>query len=339
MTQVKVPSAQDRFPGQAQVSQVKVSQVKGSQFEVSQVKVSQAEVLAAHELARRMPRIVLEARRVSGMLAHGLHGRRRAGPGETFWQFRPFSAGEPAMSIDWRRSARDGRLYVREREWEAAQNIHLWIDRSASMAFRSTLAEATKVERALVLGLALAEVLVTGGERVGYAGLLAPRATRRIAEHIARALEGDEKAASDDLPPGIALPPMNETLLIGDFLVPPDALAQRLGLLATHGARGHAVVIIDPVEETFPFVGQTELLDPETGQRLHLGDAAAWGEDYRRRIVLHREAVKNVFERHGFTVTQHHTDRPATEAALRVLTLIATSRSHTHAAHAGGVRG
>ena len=91
-----------------------------------------------------MPRLVLEARRVSSLLAHGLHGRRRAGPGESFWQFRPFVTGEAAARIDWRRSARDDRLYVREREWEAAHTIWLWIDRSASMGFASDLASGVR---------------------------------------------------------------------------------------------------------------------------------------------------------------------------------------------------
>jgi len=57
--------------------------------------------------------------------------------------------------IDWRRSAKDERLYVREREWEAAHTVYLWIDRSASMWFTSGLALQSKIDRALVLALRL----------------------------------------------------------------------------------------------------------------------------------------------------------------------------------------
>ena len=126
--------------------------------------------------------------RVAATLAHGLHGRRRAGPGESFWQFRPFVAGEAASRIDWRRSARDDRLYVREREWEAAHTVWLWIDRSASMGFGSTLAQAPKVERALVLALALGDTFVEAGERVGLEDLGSPGGTlidgaRLLPEH------------------------------------------------------------------------------------------------------------------------------------------------------------
>src|SRR6201997_369867 len=95
-------------------------------------------------LAATMPRLILEARRVASTLIHGLHGRRRAGPGENFWQYRRFVNGEPSNSVDWRRSARDDHLYVREREWEASHTIWLWADRSPSMDFVSKLSEWSK---------------------------------------------------------------------------------------------------------------------------------------------------------------------------------------------------
>src|ERR1700724_3881200 len=78
---------------------------------------------AGRTLAAAMPRLVLEARRVAATVIHGLHGRRRAGPGENFWQYRRFMSGEPASRADWRRSARDELLYVREVEWEAADSV------------------------------------------------------------------------------------------------------------------------------------------------------------------------------------------------------------------------
>src|SRR3954470_13958224 len=156
---------------------------------------------AALALANRMPRLVLEARRVAASLVHGLHGRRRAGPGESFWQVRPFVAGEAAPPMAWRRSGRDVHLFVREREWEAAYAIWLWIDRSASMAYASELANAPKIDRALVLGLALADTFVEAGERVGLIGLAPPRATRHIAERLAEALVADRAGLDADLPP------------------------------------------------------------------------------------------------------------------------------------------
>ncbi len=284
------------------------------------------ETEGALTLAERMPRLILEARRVAATLAHGLHGRRRAGPGESFWQFRPFVAGEAAGRIDWRRSARDDRLYVREREWEAAHNVWIWIDRSASMGFVSHLAGASKVERALVLGLALADAFVGAGERVGLLGLSRPRAARTIVERMAEDLTGDVAGLADDLPPKAPVARFDEVLLIGDFLSPLDTLREAVAGIAASGCRGHLAMIVDPVEETFPFAGQAELRDLEAGLVLRVGDAGAWGDAYRRRILAHRDGLAEIVRAHGWTLTLHRTDRPASEAAMRLVTLVAAAR-------------
>src|ERR1700751_5596004 len=130
----------------------------------------------SRSLAASLPRLVLEARRIAANVIHGLHGRRRAGSGESFWQYRRFVSGEPAQRVDWRRSARDDHLYVREQEWEAAHTVWLWPDRSPSMAFASRQARDSKLERTLIVTFALAELLVAGGERVGIPGLMSPTA-------------------------------------------------------------------------------------------------------------------------------------------------------------------
>src|ERR1700733_12962431 len=108
-------------------------------------------------LAASMPRLILEARRIAATIIHGLHGRRRAGSGENFWQYRRFISGEPAHRVDWRRSARDDLLYVREQEWEAAHTVWVWPDRSPSMMFASQMVQETKLDRALIIAFALAE--------------------------------------------------------------------------------------------------------------------------------------------------------------------------------------
>src|SRR5690242_12506823 len=138
-------------------------------------------------LAASMPRLILEARRVAATVIHGLHGRRRAGPGENFWQYRRFVSGEPASRVDWRRSARDDHLYVREQEWEAAHTVWIWADRSPSMVFASRDARESKLERGLIVAFALAELLVAGGERVGVPGLMNPTASTNVIDKMAQA--------------------------------------------------------------------------------------------------------------------------------------------------------
>src|SRR5689334_24155912 len=163
----------------------------------------------SRSLAASLPRLVLEARRISSNVIHGLHGRRRAGSGESFWQYRRFTSGEPARNVDWRRSARDDHLYVREQEWEAAHTVWIWPDRSPSMVFASPLVWETKLDRALVVAFALAEVMVEGGERVGIPGLMRPSASRNIIEKMAETIVHDPTERGS-LPPTFAPSPQSE---------------------------------------------------------------------------------------------------------------------------------
>src|ERR1700749_4761923 len=158
-------------------------------------------------LAATMPRLMLEARRVASTIIHGMHGRRRAGPGENFWQYRRFVSGEPASRVDWRRSARDDHLYVRELEWEAAHTIWIWPDRSPSMNFTSPLVRDSKLYRTLVVALALAEILVEAGERVAVPGLTRPTGSRNIIDRMAQAIVHDS-AERASLPPNFAPSPL-----------------------------------------------------------------------------------------------------------------------------------
>jgi uncharacterized protein (DUF58 family) len=276
-----------------------------------------ADGAAAADLASQMPRLVARAREIAASLAYGVHGRKRAGVGETFWQYRPFASGEAAHRIDWRRSARGDQLYVREREWEAAHDYFLWMDCSPSMAFGSSLASDDKLSRAVTLGLALADVLVRGGERAAALGLTAPISARDVIDRLARALaENSAKAAHDDLPPQASMRQRARVVLISDFLVEPEALAARLRRFADAGALGAVLMVIDPSEETLPFSGETTFLDTDGGAPFYAGDARSLRAAYARRFEAHRDAVRRAAQHVGFIFLQHRTDRPAAEAAL-----------------------
>jgi uncharacterized protein (DUF58 family) len=272
----------------------------------------------ALDLGRRLPALALAARQAAASLHVGVHGRRRAGMGENFWQFRPFIAGEAAQNVDWRRSARDDRLFVREREWEAAQVLWVWADLSASMNFASPLALQSKLDRALVLALALADSAVRAGERAGWLGLSRLSAARDIVDALAVALLAQARRNDeifDDLPPALPLRPREKAVLIGDFLVDPAQFAECLRRLAAQGARGHALMIYDPVEQTFPFSGQTEFYD-EAGSLLRAGRAEDYAATYKARLAAHRDALAEAARAQGWTFALHGTDRPAAEALL-----------------------
>jgi uncharacterized protein (DUF58 family) len=270
-------------------------------------------------LARRFPGLLAAARDVALSVMHGVHGRRRAGSGETFWQFRPFVAGESTNRIDWRRSARDERLYVREREWEAAHTVMIWIDRSASMRFASKLASQPKVDRALVLGLAAADLLIRGGERVGLLGSCRPLAVRNIIERFGEVLLAEELAAGfapAELPSAASLARNAQAILIGDFLSDAEEIAKLIETMSARGARGHLVMIADPVEETFPFSGHTEFIDVDSSARLRVGQAETFRDEYIARLARHRDRIRAAARAHGWSLMLNRTDRPASEALL-----------------------
>ena len=266
-------------------------------------------------LADAMPRLILEARRVASTVIHGLHGRRRAGPGENFWQYRRFMSGEPSQNVDWRRSARDDHLYVREREWEASHTIWIWADRSPSMAFASALTTDSKLERAMVVAFALAEVLVQGGERVGIPGLLRPTASRNVIEKMAEAILHDtgERAS---LPPSFAPSPLSEIVVLSDLWSPIGEVQKTIAQLSASGAHGHVVQIVDPAEESFPYSGRIEFVEPEGAGSITAGRAETWRSDYSGLVARHRAAIRAETDQRGWTFAIHRTDRPASELLL-----------------------
>ena len=269
----------------------------------------------AHALAAQMPRLVLEARRVASTVIHGLHGRRRAGSGENFWQYRRFVSGEPAQNVDWRRSARDDHLYVREREWEASHTIWIWPDRSPSMAFASALAADTKLDRALVVAFALAEVLVQGGERVGVPGLLRPTASRNVIEKMAEAVLHDTGGRAS-LPPSFAPSPLSEIVVLSDLWSPIADVETTIAQLSATGASGHVVQIVDPAEESFPYSGRVEFIEPEGAGSVTAGRAETWRNDYQSLIARHRDAIRAATDLRSWSFAIHRTERPATELLL-----------------------
>ena len=275
----------------------------------------------AQGLADRLPELLLEALRVANTVAHGIHGRRRAGTGETFWQFRQFQASDPATVIDWRRSASSDHLYVREREWEAAHTFWIWPDVSPSMAFRSHLAPTPKRDRALVLTLAFAELLVRAGERVALLGLTPPLASRKATSRIAEALATHESDAAlqVSLPPPARLSRFSSAMLFGDFLDPPETIAMRLKEMAEGGVTGHIVQILDPAEETLAYEGRVEFRSPEGDERWIADRVETLRPAYQKKLAAHRAAIEEATRRIGWSFLVHHTDRPASEPLLALI--------------------
>lgn len=289
-----------------------MAQVSPNDIETTRVRQA---TVGARKLADAMPRLILEARRVASTVIHGLHGRRRAGPGENFWQYRRFLSGEPAQHVDWRRSARDDHLYVREREWEASHTVWIWPDRSPSMTFASALSSDSKLERALVFAFALAEVLVQGGERVGVPGLMRPTANRHVIEKMAESILHDPTERAS-LPPNFAPSPLSEIVMLSDLWSPIAEVRATIAQLSATGAHGHVVQIVDPAEESFPYSGRVEFIEPEGAGSVTAGRAETWRNDYQNIVARHRADIRAETNLRGWSFAIHRTDRPASELLL-----------------------
>lgn len=272
----------------------------------------------AEALAEALPPLVAEAERVASTVAQGVHGRRRTGMGESFWQFRRFREGDTAADVDWRHSARSRHLFVREAEWEAAESVWIWRDGSPSMDYASELALSTKKDRATVLALALASLLVQGGESVAPLGAgVAPASGRTAHRRMAHALidaPGPNEASS--LPPPEHLPRYAQIVLISDFLSPVDDVVACMKGYASDGIRGHLIQVLDPAEEDLPFAGRTEFEGVEENLRLMTGRAERLRTAYHARLQLHRDRIMEAARRVNFTFATHRTDRAPHTALL-----------------------
>ncbi len=272
----------------------------------------------AGALAAALPPLLIEAQRIAHTVAAGFHGRRRAGPRETFWQHRPYAFGDSVASIDWRQSARStGRLYVRQNEWEAAATVWIWRDPSRSLDYRSEARLPAKRRRADTLAVALALLLAEGGERIG-AIAQKPRVFhgRSAGERLCAALLSEDFDEAGSVPPDAPIRAFSRVVYISDFLCDLDALGAAAARNAALGAQGVMVQINDPAEENFPFNGRTEFEDAESADRLTFGDAARLGDDYRLAFANHRARLKSLCKTLGWPLLLHRTDAPAPLALM-----------------------
>ncbi len=256
-----------------------------------------AAVSTGESLAAGLPRLLLAAERLAHAASPGSHGRRRTGPGENFWQFRDFRNGDDAKRIDWRRSAGADRFFLREREWEAQASIRLHLHDHPGMDFRSSKTLPTKRERAALLLLALASLLLRSGERVALAGVTPPLAGNFALQKLAAALVTGGTARTESKARMIAF---------GDFLAPAPSFSSPPG--------GAVMQILDPAECDFSFSGRT-IFEGFAGEpRIEAASAETWSAAYRARIAAQREAVRAAAQRAGQTPLFHRTDAPPATA-------------------------
>jgi len=268
----------------------------------------------SESLASGLPALMVEAERLASATSLGVHGRRKAGMGETFWQFRRYRAEDPSTAVDWRQSAKSTHLYVREREWEAAQAVWFLCDRSAGMFFGS--GGTRKVDRAALLTAALAVLMLRGGERIALFGDARPPQSSRIALRRMLLALADPAPAQASMPQASLIGKNGQLMWLSDFLFPHAVLSEALARFVSLGVQGHLIHVIDPQEEDFPFTGRTRFDDPGGRQSETIGRAENVASRYRARFRAHGEEVARLARRQNFSYLAHRTDRPPQTALV-----------------------
>ncbi|WP_249732228.1 DUF58 domain-containing protein [Roseococcus sp. SDR] len=267
----------------------------------------------AEAAAARLPPLVVAAERIAATVMQGVHGRRRSGHGDAFWQFRPYTAGDAASSVDWRQSAKADRLFVRETEWEAAQTVLLWRDPSASMQWRSGRDLETKADRADLLLLALASLLLRGGERVRLVqGDRRAFMGRAALPALAMALLRGKAEEQPDL----SVPRHARLVMIGDFLQPIPEIQAALSSFAARPVRGQMLQVMDPAEETLPYAGRIRFDGLEGEAPLLIPRVETIRPLYAERLAAHRAGIATMARAAGWGFSTHRTDHPPHAALL-----------------------
>ena len=271
----------------------------------------------AEDLAGPLPPLLAAAEHLASTVLLGQHGRRRVGLGDEFWQYRQAMPGDEARMIDWRRSGRSDVHFVREKEWQAAQSVLLWVDGSQSMTFASDPKLPTKSDRARLLALAISSLLIRGGERVGLTSLEMPARSGELQlMRLASALSEDADAEEYGMPEVRGVLPHSRAVFVSDFLGDIAGVEAAVTKATDRGVSGAILQVLDPQEEAFPFDGRTifesmgRSLSHET---MKAGDLRS---RYLDRLAERKDRLAALARATGWQYDCHHTDAPASAALL-----------------------
>lgn len=266
----------------------------------------------AEHLAQGFASLLADAHLLAASISVGAHGRRRSGAGEEFWQYRTAVQTDAYRDIDWRRSARSEDHYIRQHEWQNTQSVHLWVDRGASMLFRSQKTLPQKAERAVVLGLAICILLSKAGEKVGLTDFADPPKHGALQiENMAAALAKTHPTQEFNVPAQKEMKQGHKAVFMSDFLGDWDQIFANLSHAANQNVDGYLMQILDPIEEDFPFMGRTVLFSMTEGHKFETLRAQSLRDEYRDKLAERQSALKQLAKNTDWKYCQHKTSEPA----------------------------
>ncbi len=253
----------------------------------------------------RLARLDLGAARAAGGAPGGERLAGGAGTGTLFREHRTYAPGDDLRYVDWNAFGRLRSLHVKVFEREESVDVHLLLDRSASMG----AGPGSKLETALrvaglvgAVGLArnavvrLQPVPAPEGADDGPRAYRGRGGTGPLLDALRRVPGGARAPLGRALRP--AFPRLRRrglALLVSDFLdegdEPADGWRRAVDFLRHRRVRLVAVHVVAPEERDPPVDGPLRLVDAESGDELALDFDASARERYRARFAAHLREV------------------------------------------------
>lgn len=271
----------------------------------------------AEKAAAQIPDIKQLAVQSAYHILHGANPQRKAGAGESFWQFREYQPGDVPREIDWRQSAKTDRIYIRQSEHYTAQICLFWAKRNIDMAFQSSGTPYSKAQAASVLSLALALLHSRAGEMIGFAGQGRPGHSEKTLQTFEHSL-GENDAST--LPSSLNLPKNAAFYALSDFLETPEEIEATFSPLSGRTKNAWLIQVLDPAEIALPYAGRVLFEDMAESHKMLVNNAVDIRAEYKQRIQNHMLTIRELCSKWGWRYAMHPTDRAFTHT-LRTIWL------------------
>lgn len=265
----------------------------------------------------------------------GIHRSRFKGRGMDFAESRPYQPGDDVRTIDWRVTARSGKVHTKVFQEEREKPILVWLDLRAPMFF-GTRGSFKSVVAAEVAALLLWKTL-SEGDRAG--GMLQddtdiqefkPSRSRSSALHFMRELATVTQKEPDvnaTIQPGQVLieswqrlrrvtEPGTQVFVISDFRAVSDKAFSQLAMI-NRNSQLVLVSIRDPFEDQLPVQERLRLTDGKKSLWINLRQKL-WRQNYENRAERLRTNLKQFTDKHQIPLIQLATNDSVTERLLKM---------------------
>ncbi|MBR5161333.1 MAG: DUF58 domain-containing protein [Thermoguttaceae bacterium] len=281
------------------------------------------------DVIQTIKRLDLRAKFIVKGFLQGLHASPFQGFSVEFSEHRRYAPGDDPDDIDWLAYAKTDKYYIKK--FEAQTNITGWliVDTSKSMGYSSGNA-LTKFDYCISLAAALGYLMISQQDPVGLITFdeklkqcLKPRSQRgqlaQILSLLTRLTPSNETDLAQSLIQTAAMLRHKSLLIVfSDLLTDKEKLLQALYRLR-HA--GHDIIlfhIMDQAEVNFPFVGDVEMTDPETGEIIRL-NADGVRNQYLKQIEEFRGEYMQQCSQARIDYVPLSTDMPFDKALTKYL--------------------